>query len=113
MADIRDFIWGQQIYMTEEEVRGIGAYQPTIFGQCISKYSFKVWDTCFLICTFFYIFLVREMIIQKRNILVIILFVYALYGTMENGLYMMAHNIFLIAFADLLYQKMGNKELEK
>lgn len=105
--------WGQQIYMTEEEVRGIGLtsrlYLDNAYLSILLRYGIPV----FLICTFFYIFLVREMIIQKRNILVIILFVYALYGTMENGLYMMAHNIFLIAFADLLYQKMGNKELEK
>ena len=53
----------------------------------------------------------REMIVQKQYVFVIILFLYALYGTMESGLYQITHNIFLIAFAVLLYQKGSINEL--
>lgn len=43
--------------------------------------------------------------LQQNDVLMIILFLYALYGTIETGLYMITHNIFLIAFSALLYGK--------
>ena len=50
--------------------------------------------------------------LQQNDILMIILFLYALYGTIETGLYMITHNIFLIAFSALLYGKpLGIEEL--
>ena len=96
---------GQRVYVNGEEVRMIGLtsrlYLDNAYLSILLRYGILV----FLIFSIFYLLLVRKMIAQKRYILVIILFLYALYGVMENGLYMMAQNIFLIAFADLLYQK--------
>lgn len=102
--------WGRRIYVTEEEVGVIGLTSRLYLDNAYLSIFLRYGVLVFLIFSFFYIFLVREMIVQKRYMLVVIFFLYALYGTMENGLYMMSHNIFLIAFADLLYQKISNKE---
>ena len=48
---------------------------------------------------------------QQEGMLAIILFLYALYGVMENGLYQITHNIFLIAFSNLLYGKSASEEI--
>ena len=45
------------------------------------------------------------MLVQREYVLVIILFLYAVYGLMETGWYMITHNIFLITFSTLLYRK--------
>lgn len=104
--------WGQRVYVSEEEVGKIGLtsrlYLDNAYLSILLRYGILV----FLIFFILYSLLVGKMIIQKRYLLAIILFLYALYGTMENGLYMMSHNIFLIAFADLLYQKISDKESE-
>lgn len=103
---------GQKVYINEEEVRRIGLtgslYLDNAYVSILLRYGILV----FLIFSIFYILLERKMIAQKRYLLVMILFLYALYGVMENGLYMTAHNIFLIAFADLLYRKVSDEELE-
>lgn len=40
---------------------------------------------------------------RSRSALLIILFVFALYGVMESGIFQIIENIFLICFSDLLY----------
>ena len=52
-----------------------------------------------------YLYLIKIVEMQKDDVLMIILFLYALYGTIETGLYMITHNIFLIAFSVLIYGK--------
>ena len=47
----------------------------------------------------------KAMTAKKKYVLVIILFLYSLYGAMEPALYMITHNIFLIAFSEILYNK--------
>lgn len=42
---------------------------------------------------------------KKQGMLLVILFVYALYGVMEQGLFMLTQNIFLVSFASLLYKR--------
>jgi hypothetical protein len=53
------------------------------------------------------------MAVRKEYVLVIILFLYSLYGIMENGLYMVTQNIFLIAFSDLLFRKTDMRGLKE
>lgn len=96
---------GQRLYISEEEVRRIGLTSPLYLDNTYLNILLRYGILVFLIFSICYILLVRKMIVRKRYILVMILFLYALYGTMEKGLYMLAHNIFLIAFADLLYRK--------
>ena len=66
----------------------------------------------FSVCYFFTMIYLRK---KNQYYLLTILFVYALYGVMENGVYMVTHNIFLILFGNLLYQKVlepGNSEID-
>ena len=104
--------FGQKIYVYEEEVRLIGLISRLWLDNAYLSILLKYGIPIFLVFSSSYIFLVRRMIVQKNHILVIIFFLYALYGTMETGLYMVTHNIFLISFADLLYQKTNTKEIE-
>lgn len=97
--------WGQRVYVTEEERKLVGIigrlWLDNAYVSILLRYGILV----FLITAFAYLSLLKSMAIRKEYILVIILFLYALYGLMENGLFMLSHNIFLLVFADLLYKK--------
>ncbi|MBD5504854.1 MAG: hypothetical protein HDR09_14260 [Lachnospiraceae bacterium] len=97
--------FGQRIYVYEEEVRLIGLTRRLWLDNAYLSLLLRYGILVFLIISISYIFLMRKMIVQKQYVLVIILFLYALYGTMESGLYQITHNIFLIAFAVLFYHK--------
>lgn len=98
-------LMGQKIYISSDEVRRIGLsgrlWLDNAYLSLLLRYGILV----FLMFTFFYICLIYKKFVQKQYILVIILFLYAMYGIMECGLYMIGNNIFLIVFADLLYNK--------
>ena len=74
-------------------------YLDNAYASILIRYGVLV----FIMFSFFYLLLLKEEANHHKGMLVIILFLYALYGVMENGLYQMTHNIFLIAFANLLY----------
>ena len=100
---------GKKIYIYEEEVRLIGLTNRLWLDNAYLSILLRYGILVFLIFSVSYICLMRKMIDRRQVIVAIILFLYALYGIMETGLYMITHNIFLIAFADLLYDK-NNKE---
>lgn len=101
---------GQKIYVSEKEVRLIGLNRRLWLDNAYMSLFLRYGVITFLIFSCFYIYLIYKKIEKKQYILAIILFLYALYGMMETGLYMVTHNIFLIAFADLLYHKKGIAE---
>ena len=96
---------GQKIYITENERKLVGMktrlYLDNAYVSILLRYGILV----FLIFAGGYLCLTKVMIIQKEYVLAIILFLYALYGVMESGLYMLTHNVFLITFSTLLYRK--------
>ena len=98
-------VFGQRIYVTEEErsLAGIRSrlWLDNAYVSALLRYGILV----FLIFSIGYLCLIRAALLQKQYMLAIILFLYALYGVMENGLYMITHNIFLITFSTLLYKK--------
>lgn len=98
-------LFGQRIYITEAERKSVGInrllYLDNAYASILLRYGILVFILFFL----FYILMMKKKIQQKEVMLVIILFLYALYGVMENGLYLITHNIFIIAFSDLLYNK--------
>lgn len=102
--------FGQRVYITEAERKAVGIngllYLDNAYASILLRYGIVV----FFLFFFCYILLMKKMIQQKEGVLVIILFLYALYGVMENGLYLITHNIFLIAFSNLLYNKSKGKE---
>ena len=100
---------GQRVYISEAEREMVGIKQLLYLDNAYASILIRYGVLIFLMFSFFYLLLMRKMAKQKDGILVIILFLYALYGVMENGLYQMTHNIFLIAFANLLYDKTSGK----
>ena len=103
---------GQRVYISEDERKLVGIktrlWLDNAYVGILLRYGILV----FLIFSVGYLCLIKFMIIQKQYVLAIILFLYALYGVMENGLYMVTHNIFLITFSFLLYGRsiQGNRQ---
>lgn len=99
--------WGQKIYVLWEEVKLAGIKNRLWLDNAYVSILLRYGIVVFLLISFAYMYLIRSMVIRKEYVLAIILFLYSLYGLMENGLFMLSHNIFLLAFSDLLYQKNG------
>ena len=97
--------FGQKVYITEEERRMAGINRIFFLDNAYANILLRYGIFVFAIFSIGFLFLVKCEGKQKNYMLVIILFVYSLYGVMEAGLYMMTHNIFLLSFADVLYQK--------
>lgn len=97
--------FGQRVYVLEEERKRVGITVPLWLDNAYMNMLLRYGVLVFLIFSIGYLYLIRKMTMQKKYVLVIILFLYSLYGTMEPALYMITHNIFLIAFADILYNK--------
>lgn len=97
--------FGQRIYVTEDERRLVGIKNPLWLDNAYVSILLRYGILVFLIFCFGYLYLIKIVEMQKDDVLMIILFLYALYGTIETGLYMITHNIFLIAFSVLIYRK--------
>lgn len=106
--------FGQKIYVTEEERKLVGIKNSMWLDNAYVSILLRYGILVFLIFSICYLYLIKVVEMQKDDILVIILFLYALYGTIETGLYMITHNIFLITFSTLLYRKslQGRRQIE-
>lgn len=110
-------LWGQKIFLMEEERQKMGIidgagrlYLDNAYMSLLIKYGI----VSYLIFSAAYLFLMNDCRKKKRYFTVSILLVYALYGVMENAVFMMSHNIFLLAFAGMMYERfsrMKDKEL--
>lgn len=104
--------FGQKIYVTEDERKLVGIKNPLWLDNAYVSILLRYGILVFLIFCISYLYLMKAVELQQNDILMIILFLYALYGTIETGLYMITHNIFLIAFSALIYGKpLGIEEL--
>lgn len=96
---------GQKVHITEKEreLAGVteGLWLDNAYVSILLRYGILV----YLLFSIAYIWLVKYVISKKNYILVTILFLYALYGVMENGFYTLIHNVFLIMMAVLLYKE--------
>ncbi len=105
--------WGQKVYVFADEVKSVGMsgrlWLDNSYASILLRYGILV----FLIFSISYLYLLKNMAVRKEYVLVIILFLYSLYGIMENGLYMVTQNIFLIAFSDLLFRKTDMRGLKE
>ena len=97
--------FGQRIYVTEDERKLVGIQSPLWLDNAYVSILLRYGILVFLIFFISYLYLIKVVELQQNDVLMIILFLYALYGTIETGLYMITHNIFLIAFSALLYGK--------
>lgn len=97
--------WGQKVYVLGEEIKLVGIKNRLWLDNAYVSILLRYGILVFLIVSFAYLYLIRSMKTRKEYVLLIILFLYSLYGLMENGLFMLSHNIFLLAFSDLLFHK--------
>lgn len=93
-------------------------YGISLWGQKISSnylldsgYMDLILRSGLLVYLMFFAGYIGNMIYHKKNTaLYILLCTFALYGIMEYGVYLIARNIFLLCFADILYA--GRKKFE-
>lgn len=97
--------WGQRIYVTESERALVGIKNRLWLDNSYVSLLLRYGILIYLIFSIGYLCLVKSMLIKREYVLAIILFLYAIYGLMETGWYMITHNIFLITFSTLLYRK--------
>lgn len=96
---------GQSVYVLEEEIKLVGIKNRLWLDNAYVSILLRYGILVYLVTSIAYLCLIRSMTNRKEYVLAIILFLYSLYGLMENGLYMLSHNIFLIALSELLYHK--------
>lgn len=98
-------LWGQHLYITSAERALVGIRTILFLDNAYMALMLRMGVIVYVIFTVAYIG--QMMILRKKdnNILLIILVVYAIYGIMENGFFALTHNIFLLAFSDMLYRK--------
>lgn len=97
--------WGKRIYVTESERALVGIKNRLWLDNSYVSLLLRYGILIYLIFSIGYLCLVKSMLIKREYVLAIILFLYAIYGLMETGWYMITHNIFLITFSTLLYRK--------
>lgn len=97
--------FGKRIYVTESERELVGIKNKLWLDNSYASLLLRYGVLVFLIFSIGYLCLIKSMLIQREYVLAIILFLYAVYGLMETGWYMITHNIFLITFSTLLYRK--------
>ncbi len=110
-------LWGQKVLLMEEERQKMGMmdgagrlYLDNAYMSLLIKYGV----ISYLIFSVAYLLLMNDCRKKRRYFTASILLVYALYGIMENAVFMMSHNIFLLAFAGMMYERlsrMKDKEL--
>ena len=105
--------FGQMVYVSEEERALAGITERLWLDNAYLCILLRYGILVFILFSAAYLWMIKYAAARKKYILAIILFLYALYGVMENGLFVLAHNIFLIAFADLLYKKEERAVYEK
>ena len=103
--------FGQKVYRSEQERKLVGITRTLWLDNAYVNMLLRYGVLVFLIFSIGYLYLIKNMTMQKKYVLVIILFLYSLYGAMEPALYMITHNIFLIAFSEILYNKCEELEM--
>ena len=101
---------GRKIYVSDEERKLAGIAEKLWLDNAYMSILLRQGVLVFLIFSVGYLWLMKYMAVQKRYVLLFILFLFSVYGIMEAGMYTLGQNVFLIFFADLLYRKRGNPE---
>ncbi len=107
VLSVYGYSWlGQRVYTTREQLashREIqSAYSRLFLDNAYATLWLKYGVIVLIIFVVAYFFLYRK--IYMTPSLLVILFVYSIYGIMEHGLFQMRHNVFLLLFSYLLYE---------
>lgn len=103
-------ILGQRIYVTSTERNLVGITTRLFLDNAYMALLLRFGVIVYCIFSLAFIALLIYCKRKEQILLLIILVVYALYGVMENGLFLTSHNIFLLMFADVLYEKLSNEK---
>ena len=106
-------LWGQQVLLYEEEriqagmADGAGRlYLDNSYMTLLIKYGV----ISYLIFSIAYLLLMDYFRKKEQYFMVTILFMFAIYGVMENCMFSAFHNVYLLAFAQMLYGKLGEEK---
>lgn len=106
-------IWGQKVFLYEEEriqagmADGAGRlYLDNSYMTLLIKYGV----ISYLIFSIAYLLLMDYFRKKEQYFMVTVLFMFALYGVMENCMFSAFHNVYLLAFAQMLYGKLGEEK---
>lgn len=104
-------LWGQPVFLHEEERIRMGMadgagrlYLDNSYLSLLIRYGV----ISYFIFSVAYLMLMNYFRKKEQYFMVSVLFVFAVYGVMENCLFSAFHNVFLLTFADMLYEKLGS-----
>lgn len=102
--------FGNRIYISEEDRRLAGITQRLWMDNSYMSLLLQYGILTYLIFSVIYIVTMYK---QKKNnnmMLVMVLFLFAVYGIIEKSFFAMTHNIFILSFASLIYWKESDSE---
>lgn len=106
-------LWGQKVYITEAERSSAGLsgffYLDNTYMILLIKFGIVI----YIIFSVVYLAMMIKLFKEKRYIMLIIYFVYSLYGIMEPSMYRFSYNTMLLLLGELLYKKNINDIGEK
>lgn len=104
-------LWGQPVFLHEEERLRMGMadgagrlYLDNSYLALLIRYGM----ISYFIFSIAYLLLMNYFRKKEQYFMVSVLFVFAVYGVMENCLFSAFHNVFLLTFTDMLYEKLGS-----
>lgn len=106
MYNLYGFTWlGQQVIGGENECRLAGITEVRYLDNSYLTLLLRYGIWVYLLFTIFFFLLLWKLYCLKQYKLLLLLSVNAVYGIMENSVYMMAYNIFIITMGMLVYRR--------
>lgn len=94
---------GQMAYVSEEERKVVGIAEKLYLDNSYMTLLVRYGILVYLLFTICFVVLLWKLYQSEQDKLLVILVVYSVYGIMENSVYMMTHNIFILAMGMVLY----------
>ena len=92
-------------YVSKEERKLAGITEQLFLDNSYMTLLIRYGIVVYLLFTVCFLLLLWRLYRLERYRLILILSVYAVYGIMENNVYMITHNIFLITMGIFLYRQ--------
>lgn len=102
--------WGNDIAVTmsEREMRGMQNLGKLYLDNAYLSLILRFGILMFVLFSLMYYLTMYYFMQHNQLYIVIIMFVYSVYGIMETGMYQMSHNIILLAISYLIYNKIAS-----
>lgn len=96
---------GQDVNLSLKERMARGVYQGLYLDNAYLSLLIRFGVVVYVIFTAAYIYNLYSCKRKNNIVLLLILFVYSVYGVFERQMYLMSYNIFMLTFASLVYNK--------